>query len=495
MTIRTLSLDTIILNGTVVTASDVGRYDIGIKDGKIAILAPALSLSDCPATRVIDAKGGYVTPGGVDAHVHLAEPPLFGKGKTADDYTTGTRSAIAGGTTTIIAFAPQDKTNPSLLAALETTAAKAAGVSYCDYSFHLLLSNPTRQSLSEFPLLREQGISSVKIYMTYALLQLRDAQILDVLLAARENGITTMIHAENGDMLEWMTTQLESRNLLAPKYHATSRPQILETEATGRAIALSTLLETPILIVHVSSPLAAGVIRDAQTKGLPVYAETCPQYLFLTRADLDKPGFEGAKCVCSPPPRDGGADLEGIWRGLQNGTFTILSSDHCPFVYADPENGKMAAVEEGAPLGRFRYIPNGCPGVETRMPLVFSAGRLTLQKFVEVMCVNPAKMYGMYPTKGALMPGISDADLVIWYPEAGVEPFELRNEMLHHNVDYTPFEGRVVSQWPRYTLLRGEVVWDRENGGVVGAKGYGQFVKRARSEFCQEMAPWDPEKF
>ncbi|EAW14617.1 hydantoinase/dihydropyrimidinase family protein [Aspergillus clavatus NRRL 1] len=493
MTLLQGPLDCIILNGTVVTAADIGRYDIGIKDGKVALLAPAQALATTPAARVIDAEGAYVMPGGVDAHVHLAEPPLFGKGRTADDYTTGTRSAIAGGTTTIIAFAPQDKSAPSLLGALDEAEKKAENNTYCDYSFHLLVGNPTRQALDEFAILRQRGISSVKIYMTYEALQLRDNQILDVLLQSRTDGITTMIHAENGDVLSWMTEQLERRQLLAPKYHATSRPQILESEATNRAIALGQLIQTPILIVHVSSPSAAEIIRQAQTNGLPVYAETCPQYLFLTRAELDKPGFEGAKCVCSPPPRDGEADLEGIWRGLQNGTFTILSSDHCPFVYDDAVNGKKAAISADAPVGRFRYIPNGCAGVETRLPLVLSANRLTPQKFVEVTSTNPAKLYGLYPRKGALIPGISDADLTIWYPS--LDPFPITNDMLHHNVDYTPFEGTTITQWPRYTLLRGEVVWDRDNGGIVGQKGYGQFVRRDRSEFSGDQSPWDIEKF
>ncbi|KUL82449.1 hypothetical protein ZTR_09960 [Talaromyces verruculosus] len=304
-----------------------------------------------------------------------------------------------------------------------------------------------------------------------------------------------MIHAENGDMLTWMTEQLERRRLFAPKYHATSRPQILESEATNRAIALSQLVETPILIVHVSSPLAANNIRIAQTSGLPVFAETCPQYLFLTRKGLDQPGFEGAKCVCSPPPRDGEADLESIWRGIENGTFTILSSDHCPFIYDDNVDGKKSAISEDAPLGRFRYIPNGCPGVETRLALVLSADRLSPQKFVEMTSTNPAKLYGLYPQKGALIPGLSDADLTIWYPPSSLEPFPVTNSALHHNVDYTPYEGQIVSNWPRYTLVRGEVVWDRDNGGVVGRKGYGKFIKRGPSAFCREQPEWDVEKF
>ena len=408
--------------------------------------------------------------------------------------------------------------------------------------------------------------------MTYAALRLRDSQILDVLLAARTNGLTTMIHAENGDVLDWMTQQLESRDLVAPKYHATSRPPLLEQEATHRAIALSELIATPILIVHVSSPAAAQHIRDAQTRGLPVYAETCPQYLYLTRADFDAPGFEGAKCVCSPPPRDGPADHEAIWRGLRNGTFTILSSDHCPFLYADSESGKQSSVSAKYPLGKFSQIPNGIPGLETRLPLTLGSGSsgisssttsspsstspshpsptaeplplplpLPLTRFVALTSTNPAKLYGLYPLKGALLPGLSDADLVIWYPENSSPPpyppsssssphshphhetrrIKIKNANLHHACDYTPFEGRTVRNWPRYTILRGKVVWDRERererdrererhsdredgedgkggkdgkdekyggggGGLVGKKGYGRFVKRGRSTLSLE---------
>jgi dihydropyrimidinase len=397
---------------------------------------------------------------------------------------SGTRSAIAGGTTTIIAFSPQCKEDNSLLEVLEATHKKALGNCYTDYSFHMLLSNPSEEVLGEFPALLKRGISSLKIYMTYAALQLRDNQILDVLLASRSTGITTMIHAENGDVLTWMTSQLESRGLVAPKYHATSRPQIVETEATNRAIALSELIDAPLLIVHVSSPSAARHIREAQTRGLPIYAETCPQYLFLTREDLATPGFTGAKCVCSPPPRESAVDHDAIWLGLRNGTFTVLSSDHCPFLYEDTEKGKKSILSAELPEGKFSGIPNGIPGIETRLPLVLSHAEekaLGLQKFVELTSTNPAKLYGMYPRKGALVPGLSDADLVIWYPEGKLEPFELKNEMLNHSCDYTPFEGRRLNQWPRYTILRGEVVYDRERGGVVGRKGYGEFVERGKS--------------
>jgi dihydropyrimidinase len=333
--------------------------------------------------------------------------------------------------------------------------------------------------------------------MTYEALQLKDGEILDVLLEARRQKITTMIHAENGAVIDWMTKQLEQKKLFAPKYHVTSHPPVAEIEATYRAISLSSFIDVPILIVHVSSPAAAAHISEAQKKGLPVYAETCPQYLFLTRKDLDKPGFEGAKCVCSPPPREGEQDHEAIWAGLQNGTFTVLSSDHCPFIYDDNQSGKKSVISEEFPNGHFKYIPNGCPGVETRLALTLSAGRLPLQKFVEVTSANAARLYGLYPRKGALLPGQSDADLTIWYPEKGMKSFELRNEMLHHNVDYTPYEGRTLKQWPRYTILRGQIVWDRENGGIVGAKGYGTFLKRGISTLAgsKSQEEWSVENF
>jgi dihydropyrimidinase len=365
----------------------------------------------------------------------------------------------------------------------------------------MLVSNPCPTALAEFATLRERGISSLKIYMTYEALQLRDNEILDVLLASRREGITTMIHAENGDVLTWMTKQLEERKLFAPKYHVTSRPQLVETEATNRAIALAELMDAPILVVHVSSPSAAAHLRNAQTRGLPVYAETCPQYLFLTRDDLAKPGFEGAKCVCSPPPRESSQDHDAIWIGLANGTFTVLSSDHCPFMYEDTEKGKKSIISEEYPEGRFSGIPNGCPGIETRLALALSANRLSPQKFVEVTSTNAARLYGLYPQKGTILPGVSDADLTIWYPPKGakgaLEPFKLTNSMLHHNVDYTPFEGRQLEQWPRYTILRGEVVWDRENGGLVGKKGYGKFVPRGKSSLAgpRKEGEWDVSQF
>ncbi|KAG4435896.1 hypothetical protein IFR05_008627 [Cadophora sp. M221] len=488
--------DLLVLNGLVVTADEIGLFDIAVKDGRIEKVVSRGTLESVTAKKTIDAEGGMVMPGGVDAHVHLAEPALFGKGKSADDYETGSRSAIAGGTTTLITFAPQRKSEPSVLAALAQTHDLARDNCYSDYSFHLICSNAGPQAISEFAALREEGISSLKIYMTYEALQLKDSEILDVLFEARKQKIVTMIHAENGAIIDWTIKKLEEKKLFDPRYHVTSHPPVAEIEATYRAISLSSFIDVPILIVHVSSPAATKHISDAQKRGLPIYAETCPQYLFLTRNDLDKPGFEGAKCVCSPPPREGEQDHEGIWQGLENGTFTVLSSDHCPFLYEDTHVGKKSVISAEYPNGHFKYIPNGCPGVETRMSLALSANRLKLQKFVEVTSTNAAKLYGLYPRKGGLVPGESDADLTIWYPD-GMEEYQLTNSMLHHNVDYTPFEGKTIKQWPRYTILRGEVVWAKDEGGLVGKKGYGQFLKRDVSSLAGSLSEeeWDVEKF
>ncbi|KAI1640243.1 D-hydantoinase [Biscogniauxia mediterranea] len=500
--------DLVITKGLCVTAADIAPFDIAIKGEKIVLLAPSGSLEKARSKHTIDAEGGYVMPGGIDAHVHLQEPSLFGKGSSADTYETGTRSAIAGGTTTVVCFAPQERSLDSLAAALGRTCELARDSCYCDYGLHLLVGNPSAAALAELPRLAsaEEGVTSLKVYMTYAALQLRDDQILSVLLAARRSRLLTMIHAENGDALGWLTGRLEAAGLLAPKYHAHAHAPVLESEATGRAVALSALVaNTPILLVHVSSPAAAQRIREAQAAGgggcRPVFAETCPQYLFLSREDLDRPGFEGAKYVCAPPPRQGAADQRAIWDGLRDGTFAVLSSDHCAFRFDDAQKGKKAAcVAEEEPLGRFRHIPNGLPGVETRLPLTLCAGRLPLTRLVEVCSTNAAKLYGMYPRKGSLIPGVSDADLVVWYPEGRLGEFTLTNAMLHHNVDYTPYEGRVLNNWPRYTILRGRVVWDRDGGGIVGEKGYGRFVKRRESSLndvwktVEEEGPFDLEK-
>jgi dihydropyrimidinase len=334
------------------------------------------------------------------------------------------------------------------------------------------------------PLLISRGITSVKLYMTYEPMKLGDSQLLNVLMSARALGFTTMVHAENSDIISLITDRLEAAGHIDPFFHAISRPQIAENEATYRIISLAELTDTPILIVHMSSEVAMKHVRRAQTRMLPIHAETCPQYLFLLSKRLKgnpQDTFAGAKCVCSPPLRHDPKDLDAMWRGIANGTFTTFSSDHAPSTY-DHAGGKKLGLKDG--IMRYRSIPNGVPGVETRLPLLFSyAGRekdsrLSLQRFVQLTSSDPAKLYGLEGTKGNIAPGY-DADLVIWYNEEELkEGVMIEKKNLHHGVDYTPYEGMQVKNWSRYTLLRGKKVWDRDGGGIVGEVTDGQFLKR-----------------
>ena len=441
--------DLIVRNAHVITASDIFDCDIGIRDGKIVQLGHALGT----AVREIDASGRTVTPGGVDAHCHL-DQPMTPPTKTADDFDTGTRSAACGGTTTIISFAAQQK-GQSLQAAVEDYRARAKGKAHVDYAFHLIVSDPTPKVLQEeLPELIREGFTSFKIYMTYDDMKLDDGQILDVLDVARQHGAMAMIHAENSDCIEWLTKRLEASGRTAPRFHAHARPMLVEREATHRAIALAELVDVPILIVHVSGREAVEQIRWARAHGLNVFAETCPQYLFLTAEDLGiDDSYKGARCICSPPPRDK-ANQQVIWDALNDGLFTVFSSDHAPFKYDGIEGKKPNGQEV-----EFRHIPNGIPGLETRMALLWSegvlAGRMTANRFVELTSTGPAKAYGLHPRKGTVAVG-ADADLVIW----DERDFVLKNEMLHHEVDYTPYEGMRLKAWPGLTLSRGEVVWD-----------------------------------
>ncbi|HUD34627.1 MAG TPA: dihydropyrimidinase [Variovorax sp.] len=441
--------DLVVRNARVVTASDIFDCDIGIVDGRIAQLGRALG----PGAREIDAAGRTVTPGGVDAHCHL-DQPMAPPARKADDFDSGTRSAACGGTTTVIPFAAQHK-GQSLRAAVEDYRARAAGKAHVDYAFHLIVSDPTPAVLQdELPALIAEGFTSFKIYMTYDDMKLDDGQILDVLAVARAHGAMAMLHAENSDCIEWLTKRLEAAGRTAPRFHAHARQMLVEREATHRAIALAELVDVPILIVHVSGREAVEQIRWARAHGLNVFAETCPQYLFLTAEDLGiDDSYKGAKCVCSPPPRDK-ANQQVIWDALNDGLFSVFSSDHAPFKYDAPE-GKKPDGEEVA----FRHIPNGIPGLETRMPLLWSegvmTGRMTENRFVELTATGPAKAYGLHPRKGTIAIG-ADADLVIW----DEREVALTNALLHHEVDYTPYEGMTLRAWPGLTLARGEVVWD-----------------------------------
>ena len=467
-------LDLIIRGGTVATAGGAVDCDVGIRDGRIAALADEIAGN---GAEVIDARGRLVLPGGIDSHCHIAQVSSAGI-ETTDDFLSGTRSAAAGGTTCIIPFAAQRR-GDSLRHTVEAYHARAEGNAIIDYAFHLIISDPTEHVLGqELPALIEDGYTSFKIYMTYDILRLDDRQILEVLSTARRHGAMVMVHAENHDVIGWLTDQLLEASKRAPKYHGVAHAAIAESEATHRAIALSETVGLPILIVHVSGRDAIDEIARARARGLPVYGETCPQYLFLTTDDLDRPGFEGAKFMCSPPPRDA-ANQEHVWRGLEAGILEVFSSDHASYRYSGPDGKAARGIDTP-----FHKIANGVPGLETRLPLLFSegvrSGRLDLEKFVDLTATRAAKLYGLYPRKGTIAVG-SDADIAIWDPDLEVV---IRQALLHDAMDYTPYEGRKVTGWPVLVLSRGEVVWDGTE--VTGAPGRGHFLP------CAKPAPAEP---
>jgi dihydropyrimidinase len=453
----------VIRGGTVATAADAFVADLGVRDGRIVAIGAALGRG----RKELDAGGKWVLPGGIDAHCHIDQPTSDGT-VCADDFRSGTIAAACGGTTTIVPFAVQAK-GQSVRAAVQDYHERARGKAVIDYAFHLIVSDPSELVLEEeLPQLIRSGYTSFKIYMTYDDLKLNDRQILDVLALARRERALVMVHAENTDVIAWLTDKLEKANRTAPRFHAVSRPSAVEREATHRAISLSEIVGVPILLVHVAGRDAVEQIQWAQARGLPIYAETCPQYLFLTEEDLARPGFEGAKFLCSPPPRDK-ASQEAIWAGLRSGVFQVFSSDHAPTRYDDPK-GKMIRGTNAS----FRYVPNGVPGIETRLPLLFSAGviggKLDLTTFVALTATNPARIYGLYPRKGTLAIG-SDADIVVWDP---TRVTVIANEHLHHAVDFTPYEGTSVTGWPIVTISRGEIVW--RDGQVLGVPGRGEFL-------------------
>ncbi|KAK7902245.1 hypothetical protein LTR67_001889 [Exophiala xenobiotica] len=510
---ESMEFDLVIKNATIVTATEILQpgLSIGIKDG--IIVAIALFLPAGGAIRIIDAEGAYVTPGGVDSHVHLHQDNC----PTGDKWLTGSRSALAGGNTTLLAFATQERTDESLLPVVAEYHKRADGQSYVDYGFHLILTKPTEKILrDELKVMVEQeGITSVKLYMTYPAMKLGDGDMLEIMMQARELGVTTMIHAENSDMIDMITTRLLKASRTLPKYHAIARPQIAESEATHRAISLSTLTSSPILLVHMSAPIALSNARKAQSKSLlPVHAETCPHYMYLLSSALAATThphgddhhvhdeWAGARHVCAPPLRHSEADLQCVWDAVNNGTITVISSDHAATLYNSPGGKRKPLIDAAASntVPTFAQIPNGLPGLETRLPILFStatdpnapAGRtLSLPRFVALTSTNPARMYGLAGRKGSIAPGF-DADLVIWYPAGHKDVksgLNITNDILHHSIDYTPFEGARVNNWPRYTILRGEVKWDRDvevrdghGKGVLGQPSDGKYLKRGKGE-------------
>lgn len=466
-----MAYDLIIANGTVATASDTFACDVGIRDGRIVALGHGLG----DARRVIDATGRLVLPGGIDSHVHISQPS--GEGIVmADDFESGTRSAAFGGNTTVLPFCVQEK-GTSLRETVKAYHALAEGRCHTDVSFHLVISEPTEQVLGQdLPALIADGYTSFKVFMTYEGLALADYEMLQVMSVARDTGALVMVHAENYDAIRFLTQRLEQGGQTAPKFHGTSRPIPVEREATHRAISLAELIDVPVMIVHVSNREAMEEIARARSRGLKVYGETCPQYLVLTEKDMDGLNMEGAKYVCSPPPRDQASQV-ACWEGLKTGLFQVFSSDHCPFRYDDPA-GKLL------PKGRtsFRWVPNGIPGVETRLPILFSEGvgkgRISLNEFVALSATNHAKMYGL-TQKGSIAVGM-DADIAIWDPEREVT---ISQSLLHHGSDYTPYEGLAVKGWPVTTIVRGQLVV--HEGELEGAPGTGVYVRRHLSAFAR----------
>jgi dihydropyrimidinase len=463
--------DLVVRGGTVVTASDTFRADIGIRDGRIAALADTLH-----GAETLDADGLLVMPGGVDTHCHIEQLEPDGT-VNEESFVTGSTACLAGGTTTVITFASQFKGH-GIADTLAEYHRRAAAGAMVDYSFHQIITDPTEAVVrDEIPALVASGIRSLKVFLTYDPLNLNDAQYLRVLAAARRTGALVTVHCENYEAIRWRSAALMADGRSAPKYHAWSRPRVVEREATHRAIALAELVDQPIQVFHVSCTEAAEEIARAQARGLKVWAETCPQYFVLQAGDMDRPGFEGAKFMCSPSPR-GPGDAEALWQDVRRGTIDVVSSDHSGTSFDGPhgkrKNGNNAA---------FPDIPNGVPGLASRLPLVFSegvsAGRIDLNQFVRLTATQPAKLFGLYPRKGTIAPG-ADADLVLW---DAAKQVTISNVLMQHHIDYTPYECRTVTGWPVATVKGGRVAM--RDGKVQAEPGSGAFLARGPYEMIR----------
>src|SRR5213593_3968675 len=457
-----MGFDTIIANGKVVTATDTYLADIAISAGKIEVVGQNLPRQN--AARVLEAMGKYVFPGGIDVHTHLDMP--FGGTTSADDFETGTRAAAFGGTTTLIDFAIQYK-GQSLRTAFDTWMSKASQKAVCDYSFHCIVTDLGGTQLEEMNALVREGVTSFKLFMAYpGVFMLDDATIFKAMRqAAKHNGLICM-HAENGSAIDVIVQQALAEGKKAPKYHALTRPTTAEAEATSRAIALAEMAGAPVYIVHLSCNDALEKVREARDRGLPVYAETCPQYLYLSLENFDVPGFEGAKYVFTPPLR-AKWHQEKLWQGLAKDTLQVVSTDHCPFCFKEQKE-----------LGKddFTKIPNGGPGIEHRLSLVYTGGvhgkHFSPNRFVQLVATAPAKLFGLYPRKGTIAVG-SDADLVIFDPNHE----EIISAKTHHmRVDYSMFECIKIKGAPKTVFSRGRAVVDA--GKFVGRPGAGQFLRR-----------------
>lgn len=451
--------DVIVKGGTIVTASDTFKSDLGIKNGRIDEIGLDLGTK---AEKIIDATGKYVFPGGIDPHTHMDMP--FGGTFSSDNFETGTKAAACGGTTTIVDFSIQSK-GKSLRDATKTWHEKAEGKAVIDYGLHISLTDMTEDVMNEIPEIIADGYSSFKLFMTYEGLRVDDGTLLRTLMKVNENGGLTCVHAENFYVIDYYTKKLLAEGKTEPIYHALSRPDLCEGEAAARAIRLAKIANSPLFIVHNSCTESVLEIAKARAEGYPIMGETCPQYLLLSEDNYREPGFNGAKYVMSPPLRDK-KNWPQMWKALKDNTVQLVATDHCPFFMKQKELGKDS----------FAKIPNGAPGVEARMSLMYTygvvEGKIDLNRFVEVTSTNAAKVYGMYPQKGTIAVG-SDADLVVFDPN---KELTLTHSILNENVDYTPFEGFKLKGYPVATISRGEVV--ARDGKYVGKEGRGQFIKR-----------------
>jgi dihydropyrimidinase len=452
----------VLAGGTVVTAEATFRGDIAVDGGRIAAVGADLPRD---GAEVLDVSGALLMPGFIDGHTHLDMP--FGGTVTADDWDTGTAAALAGGTTTIVDFSLQD-VEGTLAGAVEEWQRKATKARI-DYGLHVAVTNLTEEIKAEIPTLPALGVSTIKIFMAYKGTPLftADEDLFEALQIAREAGVLVLVHAENGDVIAKLQAQALAQGDTAPRFHALTRPEAVEAEATNRAIRLAEVAESPLLVVHVSCAAALDEVRRAHARGQTVYAETCPQYLVFTYDDLAREGFEGAKYVLSPPLRDA-SNWDPLWHGLQTGDLQIVGSDHCSFNYAGQKE-----------LGRddFTLIPNGAPGLEERSAVLWThgvrGGRISEQLFVAVLSTNQARVHGMAGRKGALAPG-ADADIVVWDPDRTVTVTQANR---HGRVDYTPYEGMTFTGGPAAVYVRGALAY--RDGEVLAQPGSGRFVERA----------------
>ena len=452
---------TVIRNGRIVTAVDDYHADLLIEDGVIAMIAKSI---DVDADRIIDARGRLVIPGGIDPHTHMQLP--FGGTEASDDFETGTKAAAHGGTTTIIDFAVQYK-GQALAEGVDAWHKKADGKASIDYGFHLICTDLPENRLAEMPKMIDEGVSSFKLFMAYpGVFLIDDGTIYRAMQTAGEYGGLICMHAENGIVIDAIVRQALARGETAPKYHALTRPTKAEAEGVHRAIAIAEIAKSPVYIVHLSCSDALDEVTRARDMGVPAYAETCPQYLFLDYSVYESPGFEGAKWVMTPPIRDKW-NQDKLWRGLQFNDLQVVSRDHCPF-----------CMKEQKELGKddFTKIPNGGPGVEHRMSLVYNGGvvggRISVNRFVEITSTAQAKIFGLFPRKGTIAVG-SDADIVIFDPD---EEMTISAKTHHMRVDYSAYEGMKVRGVTKTVLSRGELVI--EEGKYVGRPGHGSFLKR-----------------